>query len=442
MPDPSRFPFRLALALLAAMACRPALADDDSRITTHVGGDLFLGVAAPLVDRTAPGAAGAGHRFGDAQADLLLRFRADAQLDDDLTGSAVIRLRAAQLKGAGLDSLYGDDHVKDAYLRLAKPSFGEFRLGDTSDAREQQSYYAPQICTCGDGFFGSNSPSITFNNGPVGTNSTAATFDNRATKLEWFSPEVENIRLAISYAPDRGAQQGVDDDRPEQFPAPGDANGGRLGEWQNFVSGSLAYSDTFGSTNVILSGGYSHAGHRSAVAGIDDESPYLWNLSARVEYGPWKFGAAWEREYHGNLTNGVYGVQALKPASLDGGVVDTNVVGVRSFDLGFTYSLGPVTAGVAWSRGLYAGITDPSDPARAAANDVIFTGASWQAQEHVLLLAGIQVDNYDAGGRYVALPAGYAAAGLGNEPGVPADNNPYARSYTGVMLVFGTAIRF
>ncbi len=420
------------------MITASAAAQTVSPMTVDLKGDFFFGYGGSLSETDGSGEA-ADHRHFDAfQQDFLLKFKAETTFHNGVTAGVLVRLRAADSRGAGADSAYAHDRLKDAYIKLSHPDIGDFRLGTVADARQEKGYYAPQICNCVDGFLGSNSPAITFNNGPIGTNSTAAIFDGRATKAEWFSPLVEGFQLALSYAPDQTRPPAIGSDFQAELTARDEPASHALGDMRDFVSTALSYDHVVNDIRIGVDVGFSHATRTDPIPGVNDNNPTLWNLGTQLSYGPWTVGGAYERQYHGNFSNAVYGVLALRPEAMSGGVIPTDVVHVQTIDLGFTYEIGPATLGLAWSRGLYEGIADPYDPKRAPINDIVFGGASYLLGRGVTVLGGLQLNNYDAAGHYVALPSGYVPSTLGTG----GSNNPYARSYTGLMMILGSSVRF
>jgi predicted porin len=389
----------VALALPGDPAAGDPAADP---VAVHIDGQLFVGFGGDIAGDPARGLA---NRPTNAEGDLLVRLRADRRFDD-VTLGLVVRLRGEE----PMEKLPPDAEgpVKDAYLSADFDAFGEFRLGESSDVRRNKGYKAPQICDCLDSLFGTNAPQVGFDDSPVPLNTTIANIDRRAAKLAWYSPVLDGFQLGLSYAPE--AARGPTPADPAD-PAPRD-----------FASAALSWDHRFDDVSLGLEAGMTDAkqdGPHSAGRLM------IWDVGGRLEYGPWKFGGAFEQQHGGNALD-LYGAAALL---LDpGGVlpyrpVDRADIVTETFDLGFTYSIGPVTAGIAWSRGLYEGLPDPEDAKHAAANDMIFAGGDYQVDPRLSLLTGLQYDRYDPG-------AAPAAAGL------------WAKPYAALQLVFGAALRF
>ena len=113
--------------------------------------------------------------------------------------------------------------------------------------------------------------------------------------------------------------------------------------------------------------------------------------------------------------------------------VDTNI------DVGFTYTIGNLTTGVEWSRGIYeggllavangAGVNTSSDPKSHFTLDTITPGASY------IIGPGVDID---AGVAYnVVHGSGYDATGFTSNPA----GNGQSRGQE-IVLEFGTEIKF
>jgi len=425
-------------------------------VTASVGGQFLFGYGAMVSDDTSPGDAAYHRKFDGFQEDFLVRFVGSTKFDNGWSAGVLVRLRGEETRGSNTASNYSNDTIKDAYIRLKNDEYGEFRFGDDADVRKNKGYYAPQVCDCTDGFFGSNSPNVTFNNGPVGTNATTINFDSRATKAEWYSPTIEGFQLAASYAPDKGRGH-RDIGSLNEGANNGTIQGGETpsivdGTLQDFWSSALSWDGSINDFKLGVETGIS--GARSALpikSSTTNNDPFLFDVGGQVGYAGWKFGGAYEQQ-HGINVNGVYGAAAyrLNPDYIAGSTasatenqfkgVAVNEIVTRTFDIGFTYTTGPITAGVDWSRGIYEGLVNPANIKQTADNDVVFVGGQYLLGPGVNLLGGLQFNNYTPSGAYTPLPKQAALNSVygGKDPTL----NIWAKQYDGVAFIFGTAVRF
>jgi predicted porin len=444
---------RRILAGLAAMAAMPGLAAASIQagpVKLDAGGTAMLGGSAFAADDSGAGQSGFARDAAGFEAYLLGRVSAELPVDDGVTAGVFVRARPYESPGSRTDVLPDSQEVvKDAYLRLETDVFGEFRLGWQADVRQNEALYAPQVCDCIDGFFGTNSPEVTAAHGPIPANSTGADLDERAPKLAWYSPDDAGFRLAVSFAP--GATRGRRIDGKLDLLGADYATGGggvttdpRDGRLKNLWSAAAIWNATDEEISYEFEGGAS-GGERAGplvVNGQSDQGPFVWGGGLSVGYAAWKFGAAYEQQNFIDL-EGIYGAAAYRPAPAAPGLFllpATNDIVTRTIDLGFTYSIGPVTAGLAWSRGLYEGLVDPADVKHQAVNDVVFGGAQYQLYRELSVLAGVQWNRYDPGGTGHELPraAGLNAVYGGTDPSL----NIWDRRYRGIAFVLGLVSRF
>jgi predicted porin len=425
----------LVAVLLALLPGLAAASVDLGPVKLDAGGTALIGVSGFVADDTGAGQAGYQRDAAQPEAYILGRISAETTLGDGLTGALYIRARAYETPESRTDVLPDRDEVlKDAYLRLRSDVLGEFRIGWQADVRQNSGLGAPQVCGCQDGFYGTDAPEITPMHGPIPANTTTGDFDERAPKLGWYSPVEGGLRVALSYGPfvSRGRRIDglLDDDAP---------SGDRL---QDSWSAAAVWNQTVDETSLGFEAGISGAQRAgSVIKGIDDRDPLVWGGGVSIGYAAWKFGAAYEQQ-NGIDLEGIYGAAAYR--LLPGSVTQfrmpaTNDIVTRTFDIGATYSIGPVTAGLAWSRGLYEGLADPGDAKHVAANDIVFAGLQYRIERWASLLGGVEWNRYDPGGG-AALPgsAGLARVYGGADPTL----NIWARRYDGVALVFGVALRY
>ena len=443
----------LAMTALAATARAETGLDN---LDVDAGGTFFGGLGGFVSDDGTPGQAAWRREGGSVPVYTLARLSATDHLDDDSDLSLFLRVKPWESPGVRTDVLPdSNETMKDAYLRWKSGSIGELRVGYQADVRANEAYYAPQVCNCIDGFFGSNTPELTFAHGPIPENSTAADFDSRAPKLAYYSPGFYGFRVALSYAPEQSMGRPVDgqlDQLGQQYVTP---NGVRTGDLRDdqldqFWSAAAEWSGTEDEFGLGAAAGVSGAkqDNRLLVPGRNDQSPLVWDVGISGSYAAWKLGAAYEQQNFIDL-EGVYGASAYQPLPGIGPgagsaalfmVPATNDIVTRTFDLGVSYTIGPATVAVSWSRGYYEGLVDTADTKIGATNDVVFGGGQFQFDEHVALLAGVEFNRYDpdSGGHALPRTAALDLVYGGSDPTL----NVFDKPYSGVALVLGVAVRF
>ncbi|HLY58116.1 MAG TPA: porin [Stellaceae bacterium] len=439
---------------MIAASTFPHLADaaslDMGPVKLDAGGTAMLGGSVFAGDDTNPGQAAYGRDQAGFEAYLLGRVSVEAQLDADTSLGVFVRARIYRSPGERSDVLPdADEVVKDAYLRLRTGTAGEFRLGWQADVRQNEAFFAPQVCDCFDGFYGTNSPEVTPMHGPVPANSTGADLDERTPKLAWYSPSWNGFRMAASYGPGDTHGRRIDGKldllgQSYLLPDGGVTTDPRDDRLRDAWSTIAVWSGSADEISLGFEAGASGAQRTGplVVTGESDQGPFVWGGGFSLGYAAWKFGAAFEQQNFIDL-EGVYGAAAYRLAP--GGATlfqlpATNGIVNRTFDIGVTWSIGPVTTGIAWSRGVYEGLADPADIKHAAANDIVFTGAQYKFEEWGSVLAGLQWNHYDPGGSGHPLPA---AAGLNAVyGGIDPTLNIWDKGYDGVALILGVAARF
>lgn len=278
------------------------------------------------------------HTIGIAQ-DAEVRISGETTLDNGLTVG--VRAHMEVVDGAGIG---GANTVDEAWLYF-KDDFGQLRLGSVESARQEMTNFAPN----GASNFGVNTPFFTFAN-----KSSLATHDDGignedAAKLVYFSPTFNGFRLALSWAPD-------DDDGGHQYPEfwgdnrssgeaakkagvkgntlPGHSHTGEVGQqYQNHVAIGAEFSQSFmEGSSIRIAGGYEtyeqEAPAATPCADKTDKNcePSSLHLGATISFDQISFGGGWMKvERHDNQDKTIY-------------------------DLGLSWSDGPMTAGLQWGH--------------------------------------------------------------------------------------------
>jgi predicted porin len=355
-----------------------------------------------------------------------LDISGDSKFKNGITAGAFIEFSAQPIATGSNGGT--TTQVKQDWVHLMGDSFGEVRFGDYTDARRAKGLAAPTWSP--NFFFGANSPDITFIGNGALTNTTTAWMGNRyMTELAWFSPTFDGAQLSLSYAPDNGnfSNAGPGTYGPGNSTAVTSANGtytvvggpGSFGSGtfiRDVVSAALTWSGTVKGFTVTADGGFTSGQSKKVSVGTISANPFIWDGGVTVAWGPWNVGAVYEQT--ANLL-GNYG------GGLNNGEIN------KTIDVGATYTIGNLTAGVEWSRGIYeGGAATPAglDPKAHFTLDTITPGASYVIGPGVDIDAGIQY-NLSHGQGWDA--TGATAAPTGSQ---------YRGSDT--VFEFGTEVKF
>ena len=305
------------------------------------------------------------HTVGIAQ-DAEVRISGETTLDNGLTVG--VRAHMEVIDGAGVG---GGNTVDEVWLYF-RDDFGQLRLGSVESARQELTNFAPS----GAGNFGVNSPFFTFAN-----NSWLATYSDGlgnedAAKLVYFSPTFNGFRLALSWAPDGN-------DGGQQYPEFFDNNrSDDTGQLQNNIAIGAEFSQSFmEGSSVRIAGGYetyeqeASATTPCADSMINNCEPSSLHLGTTVSFDQISVGGGWMKvEQLNNQDRTIY-------------------------DLGLSWSDGPMTAGLQWghaSTGNAGGMPD-TELNRYAVNGTLVLGPGIDLQ------AQLDFGENDAPGQNTAL---------------------------------------
>lgn len=250
------------------------------------------------------------HTIGIAQ-DSEISISGETVLDNGLT----VGVRA-HLEVIGANP--GTDTFDEVWMYF-RDDFGQLRLGSINSVRQEMTNFAPG----GASNFGVNTPFFTF-----ASNSGLATFndfigDEHAAKLVYFSPTFNGFRLGLSWAPD-------DNDGGQQY-----ANNasGNVGQFQNHIAIGAEFSQSFmEGSSVRIAGGYeTYEAEAPAADPCKDAAgkncePSSLHLGATISFDQVSFGGGWMKiEQLNNQDKTIY-------------------------DLGLSWSDGPMTAGLQWGH--------------------------------------------------------------------------------------------
>ena len=270
------------------------------------------------------------------------------------------------IDGAGVG---GGSTVDEVWLYF-KGDFGQLRLGSVESARQEMTNFAPNgACN-----FGVNSPFFTFASG-----SWLATYDDGlgnedAAKLVYFSPTFNGFRLGLSWAPD-------DNDGGQQYGNNSSADSDKSPpQYQNQIAIGMEFSQSFmEGSSIRVAGGYeTYEEEDSAAAPCTDSpakncEPNSLHLGATVSFDQISVGGGW-----------------LK-------VEQDNTQDRTVYDLGLSWSEGPMAGGIVWGHSTTGAASGPDTEINRYAIDgtyVLGPGVDLQAQ--------IDFGENDAGGNMTA----------------------------------------
>lgn len=318
------------------------------------------------------------HTIGIAQ-DSEVSISGETVLDNGLT----VGVRA-HLEVIGANP--GTDTFDEVWMYF-RDDFGQLRLGSINSVRQEMTNLAPS----GASNFGVNTPFFTF-----ATNSGLATFndsigDEHAAKLVYFSPTFNGFRLGLSWAPD-------DNDDGQQY---GNNTSGDLGQYQNHIAIGAEFSQSFmEGSSIRIAGGYEtyEAEARATDPCVDSTTtncePSSLHLGATVSFDQISVGGGW--------------MKAERYVRLD------NSKDKTIYDLGVSWSDGPMTAGLQWGHA---------------------------STSHVGNMPDTELNRYAVNGTLVLGPGIDLQAQLDfGENDAPGQNAPGDNDWTQFML--GTAISF
>ena len=432
-------------------------APTDTPVQFKLGGQYYAGTGALVSQDDNPGEAGYKRNPISIQDYFLIRFIGSTTFSNGITAGVWTRLNAFSAPNGNVNTVSGfqssnNTAIKDSYIFLKSPGWGEFRIGDESDVRRDAAIGTNSGAAAGDANLGANSAALQFLNSPV-FNLTTINLDGRGTKVAYYSPTMYGFQFAASFTPDKN---GGHSNGPGNV---GDNNGrtdnqtGALtpsllnnSTAYDYYSLSGSWTGTVGPAKVAAEISYSTASRKFAVntgttvalgqnfvgsnSSTTNADPQIYNAGAQVNYGPWELGVDYEQTnaFPGGIFAGANGIVADKANEVINKVVDINL----------SYTVGAIRLGAEYSRGAFEGVTGDANVKRAAINNEIQVGATYTVGPGVNLVGMIQQENYDPNGKYVPL-AGPATPIV---TGVPANNNVFAKGFNSTALIFETSIRF
>ena len=432
-------------------------ATTDQPVQMKLGGQYYAGAAALVSQDDNPGEAGYKRNPLSFQDYFLIRFIGSTTFSNGVTAGVWTRLNAFSAPSGPVNTVSGfqsanNTAIKDSYVFLKNPNWGEFRLGDDSDVRRNVAVGTNAGAAAGDANLGANSAALQFLNSPV-FNLTTLNLDGRGTKVAYYSPTVYGFQFAASFTPDKagghsngpgniGDNNGKTDNQTGAL-TPSLLNNSTAFDYYS-LSGS--WTGTIGPVKLTTELSYSTASRKLGVSSAvtvplgqnfigsnsstTNADPQIYNAGLQVNYGPFELGFDYEQTdaLPGGLFAGANGIVAAKSNEANNKVADINL----------SYTVGAIRIGAEYSRGAFEGVTGDANVKRAAINNEIQVGATYTVGPGVNLVGMIQQENYDQNGAYVPL----AGPATPITTGVPANNNVFAKGFNSTALIFETAIRF
>lgn len=405
-------------ALVAiTLASSAARAEDDQPVKLGISGIAQFGYGVAVSEKMHNPGGGSGNTVASTNLPdgmktyANLDLSGDAKFKNGLTAGAFIEF-SAQPQATG--SAGATTQVKQDWIHIKGDSFGEVRMGDFTDARRISGMAAPSWSP--NYFMNANSPDVAFIGNGAFTNTTTAWMGNRyMTEIAYFSPTFNGATLVLSYAPDNGTFSNA---------GPGSgvtsANGAYLAGKtfiRDIFSGALSWSGTVSGFTINTEAGLTTGSAKKAVApATKNSNPFIWDAGFSVGYGPWLAGAAYEQTQN-LLTNYGFG---LNNESIN-----------KTLDVGVTYTIGNLTTGIEWSRGIYE---------RGTGNDVTGTPllAGADPKAHVTL------DTVTPGATYILGPGVDIEAGVAYNVmhGGGLDAGGTTARGQEIVLEFGSEVKF
>lgn len=354
--------------ILAALAS-PVLADNHHGVKLGIEGYYKAAFGAITDDDGADQPQAQNRRSHSLKQDVDLVFTGETELKNGLTVGAVVELEGQTIAGAQIDDT----------LMYMKGSFGEFRVGDTDDARIIKSVTGPEASEVFvvdhrlyEHISFSNNPLTqltSFVNNEAGLNNTLMAVEDASTKLIYLSPSFNGFSFGVSYAPDATSDMQNNSGLTQ--------NDNDAGENSEAVSIAANYDGKWNNTTVQASLGFTDSNNESA--GVDDVR--AWQGGLNFGFGAFGVGGS-----YGKLENGL------------GNDLDVDVLSLSG-----TYNTGRYTFGLGWSHGNYE-VAASREPEL----DTFLLSASYALGSGVTLDAAIQHDQYENDGAG-AIGSGLAA---------------------------------
>jgi outer membrane protein OmpU len=309
----------LATTALAAAALGPAdaLAQSSAAgpIRLGLGGYIELyGVAAE--QSNGPGEPGAFKHNFDFKREGEIHFTGQSKLDTGLIIGAQVELEIEP----------DADTIDESYIWF-QGDWGRLTLGAENSAAYLLSVGAPTV----DSTFDSSDPDIILYNKPAGAgdarSASASSIDvavSRITgdseKITYQTPRIAGFRAGVSYTPDNSEEgtAGQFAAKPAALPPNND-----IGTWSNVVEVGVNYEGKLGPVDLVAGAGYGYGALESDSAAGIFKDRQAWNGGIDVGFAGFHVGGTY-----------FYDDNGLE----DGGTQ-------RSFALGLTYTVGPLTVG-------------------------------------------------------------------------------------------------
>lgn len=189
------------------------------------------------------------------------------------------------------------DKLSEAYLYLSSDAIGNFQFGDTHGVESLMMYDGTDVMGGTGGFDSNLDKTLNITRGVNFSQNVGQPNNgyNRATKINWMSPEVSGFQVGFSYAPT--TEQHGRSYNTRALDANGNpTKGGDRPYAANYLGSAVSYTEEFGAytVGVYLAGvtAKTKGPRGTADQGADLHPVRAWHLGTLIDYQSWQFGGA------------------------------------------------------------------------------------------------------------------------------------------------------
>jgi outer membrane protein OmpU len=377
-----------------------ALASGDAYAQASAAGPIRLGLGGYFqfygvygTQSDGVGEPGANRHNFDFKREAEIFFTGQTKLDNGLIVGVDVQLEAESCI----------DQIDESYIWF-QGNWGRLILGSENSAPYLLAVGAPTVDSNFDGQdpnyrlfngvvgdprgIGSDLRSAALPLGSLGNGSGTSSIDayvplisGDSEKLTYLSPRIAGFRGGFSYTPDNSEDGNVPGSG--QISTKGGSFVGmpmnnNIAQYSNVVSGGVNYEGKFGPVDILAGAGYEIGFLESgstAIAGNLKDSRQSWQAGVDLGFAGFHFGGGYYYDDNGFEISGTQ----------------------RSWALGLTYTIGPLTVGASYldaerNRATVAGVVLPDEELKR-----YMIGARYALGPGVDLRASGQYYNYDAG---------------------------------------------
>lgn len=338
-----------AIVAAGMIASSPVSAAE--KISAKVGGYMEQWIGYASVDD----AAGRDLDGVDIKSDSEIHFTGSTVLDNGIEFGINVQLEANSNSA---------DQIDESYL-IVKGSFGEINLGDENSAMYKM-HYSPTdygiTLNTGDqidwaGVAGSGISTSGYFRNPYGSTYVEPGAANDSTKLTYYTPRFAGFQFGASYSPDANQDNNNTPDRDSTL--------------SDMVTFGANYQGEFGGFKLGASGGYGT--FLNAPSGQDE--PEAWNVGLTVGFAGFEVGGSYaEASDNANGNDG------------------------EGYNLGVSYTTGPLGVSLNYFNGEREGITTAGVTTGAAEQDTWHLSANYTLGPGVTAAATLGYSEFEGSG--------------------------------------------